>query len=256
LAKRYISSTVSSANEIASASPLHKGVLSRRNLVNSVDLSGTGASRACRHNSRNIYLIPENSHELRLKIWKKSLTSRFIIYKSISELPVPTLLHVCKESREEALKYYELKPNKEDYENCIANFSIFTSEAKKFMAPPRYFNKRDTFIINVRPWGWSRFRMRRYDKVVFNDLEHIAVTKECWESLYEHAERLTDHLPPHTFATSQAKLAWAIWSVSGLQRAPGMKLMILRSSNKELNSSSIDPEVEAEVDIEYFEDSV
>jgi hypothetical protein len=35
-----------------------------------------------------------------------------------------------------------------------------------------------------------------------------------------------------------------------------MKLMILRSSNKGLNSSSIDPEVEAEVDIEYFEDSV
>lgn len=82
LAKRYISSTVSSANEIASASPLHEGVLSRRNLVNSVDLPGTGACRACRHCSQNLCLIPENSHRTSLEDLEK------IPYISIHHLQV------------------------------------------------------------------------------------------------------------------------------------------------------------------------
>lgn len=123
---------------------------------------------------------------------------------------------MCKETREEVLPYYELKPSQAKYERTIASrygatiredFSwgyfdgpLDSKDAKMFK--PRYFSFDDTFIIDVEPASVTRigrrmsldqigldgFQLNAYNKHIFKDVNRVAVTKECWDKFGAWAE--------------------------------------------------------------------
>lgn len=108
--------------------------------------------------------------ELRLKIWNQTIQSRVILCRKRSRPRVPALLQVCKESREEGLRHYQLhfwEPN-----NKLAI----------------YFNvELDTLFGTSTSLHDTDYALESLSKnPAISQIQHLAISRSFWERMFAH----------------------------------------------------------------------
>jgi hypothetical protein len=106
--------------------------------------------------------------ELRLKIWNLTIEPRVVPCQKLSRPRVPALLQLCRESREEGLRHYEIhywEPN-----NKLAV----------------YFNAENDilFATSNLPHDMDYAASLLYKNPAISQIQHLAISRDFWDRIF------------------------------------------------------------------------
>lgn len=115
-------------------------------------------------------LFPNLPFELRLKIWNLTIQPRVILCRRRSRPRVPALLQVCRESREEGLRHYQIhywEPNNK----LAVYFSI----------------EHDTLFGTSTSLHDTDYALESLSKnPAISQIHHLAISRSFWERMFAH----------------------------------------------------------------------